>query len=111
MHGWWNRKTRKAKDLVPVSGVRVQVPPRVPTMIYAQVVELVDTPASGAGAERHAGSIPVLCTRICVFSSDGQSVGLRIRRSQVQALEGVPVCARGGIGRRVGLKNRHPSDI
>lgn len=39
---------------------------------YAQVLEPVDKPVSGTGAERHAGSSPAMCTT-CAFSSVGRT--------------------------------------
>ena len=40
-------------------------PLKMIAMTYAQVAELVDAHVSGACVERHAGSSPVLGTRLC----------------------------------------------
>ena len=57
-------------------------------MTYAQVAELVDAHVSGACVERHAGSSPVLGTKV-----NGQC-----------SLKDFDVWRDGGIGRRATLR-------
>ena len=52
------------------------------------------------------GSNPTSCTRICAFSSAGQSIGFLIRESRVRILEGVPYAQVVEFGRHAGLRNR-----